>query len=155
MRTLGALVAAGAIAAFGGGSAYAEDVSNYAADGTVYFNIDGFNCSIASDSTTGCDVSPPAPSMLVAVGGVPIPVPYVPAMIIDSPALPGHPQWVGAGSHTLPGGNPPAPYDDVHGYSYFNYAGASCRASIRGGFDCTTKGHRIGASGYNGQLFGN
>jgi hypothetical protein len=76
---------------------------------SVYFNANGFNCSIGPDGSTGCDVAPPQVLMWVSLTGMrgqAYPVPYVPAVVVDQSG-PAHPDWAGGNKHTLPGGNPP------------------------------------------------
>jgi hypothetical protein len=150
-----AFAVAAAVVGSAGGAAAASGGAPYLVGGTAYFNLADANCSIAPNGVVGCDIVPTGSIMQVTVAGLALPVPYVPAMIIDSAALPGHPQWSGAGDHTLKGGNPPVAYNPTQGTSSISYAGATCVASVRGGFDCLSMGHAIGVSGYNGSLYGN
>ncbi len=122
---------------FGAGAAHAAD--------TVYFAMGGWNCSIGADSVVGCDLTPPAPSMNVLYAGAQMSVPNVPAIVIDSAAMPAHPQWNSNGSHTLPGGNPPLARiesADAHAARFsITYAGANCQITYRDIAVCTSMGH--------------
>jgi hypothetical protein len=155
------LAAAGTFAlaalAFSAGTASADtNPGPYLVNGTAYFNVGGRNCSITSSGVVGCDVTPTAMFMDVTVGGTQIPVPYAPAIVIDSPALPGHPDWFGAGSDTLAGGNPALPNLQPPHYGdptqSITYAGAHCDMGFHGAVDCTSMGHTISFT--DGQVFG-
>ncbi|MFI6866557.1 hypothetical protein [Nocardia sp. NPDC050406] len=114
-------------------------------DGTAYFALGDWNCSIRADGAVGCDLAVPAATMNVLYLGMQIPVPNVPAIIIDSAMWPAHPQWNSAGRHTLPGGNPALPrltqvnYHDPR-YSV-THAGATCQITFLGAAVCTSMGH--------------
>ncbi|QLY29205.1 hypothetical protein H0264_28530 [Nocardia huaxiensis] len=114
-------------------------------DGTAYFAMGGWNCSIAADGVVGCDLADPAASMNILYAGVQVPVPNVPAIIVDSVALPARPHWNSNGSHTLPGGNPFLPRISPvtnHDPQYtFTYAGATCQITFNGAAVCTSMGH--------------
>ncbi len=114
-------------------------------DGTAYFAIGGWNCSIAANAAVGCDLAIPASAMNVLYAGMQVSLPNVPAIVIDSTMSPAHPQWNSNGSHTLPGGNPallraaPGNYHDPQ-YSV-SYAGANCQITYQGVAVCTSMGH--------------
>ncbi|MEU8898193.1 hypothetical protein [Nocardia sp. NPDC048505] len=113
--------------------------------GTAYFALGGWNCSIAGDGVVGCDLVVPAASMNVLYSGIQVSVPNVPAIIIDSTAMPARPQWNSNGSHTLPGGNPPLPRivavtDHDPRYS-ITHAGATCQITFKEVAVCTSLGH--------------
>lgn len=118
---------------------------------TAYFAIGGWNCAIGADGTVGCDLVTPAASMDVLYLGTKVSMPNVPAIIIDSAALPAHPQWNPNGSHTLPGGNPAlAPLTQVnyHDPQYsVSYAGANCQITFNGSAVCTSMGHGFSQRG--------
>ncbi|MGW0249582.1 hypothetical protein ACWDYH_23435 [Nocardia goodfellowii] len=128
------------------GGAHAAEPSGPARVGDlVYFALGEWNCSIAGNGTVGCDLAVPAPSMNVLYAGMQVSVPNVPAIIIDSVALPARPHWNSRGSHTLPGGNPPIPRIDAVGphdpqYSV-THAGATCQITFKGVAVCTSMGH--------------
>lgn len=131
---------------FGVGIAHADDASGPMMVGDrAYFALGGWNCSIGVDGTVGCDLAVPASTMNVLFFGMQVPVPNVPAIIIDSAALPAHPQWNSNGRHTLPGGNPALPlltpvnYHDPR-YSV-TYAGATCQITFKDIPVCTSMGH--------------
>lgn len=131
---------------FGVSTAHADDVPGPIVVGdTAYFALGGWNCSITADGTVGCDLAPVAVSMNVLYIGMQVSLPNVPAIIIDSAALPARPQWASNGSHTLPGGNPLLPrltpvnyYDPQHSVEY---AGATCQITFKGAAVCTSMGH--------------
>ncbi|WP_405138800.1 hypothetical protein [Nocardia sp. NBC_01388] len=116
-------------------------------NGVAWFNIAGNNCSITPDGTVGCDLPSPAPVMQMIVWGTTLPVPYVPAVVIDSNAVPAHPQWNSNGSHTQPGGNPPiVPGVNQYTTSIF-YAGTTCTVSVRNDAVCSGMSHEFRISG--------
>ncbi|MEV6276263.1 hypothetical protein [Nocardia sp. NPDC051832] len=130
----------------GAGAAHAQDAPGPATVGDrVYFALGGWNCSIAGNGTVGCDLAVPAATMNVLYAGMQVPVPNVPAIIIDSAALPARPQWNSNGSHTLPGGNPPLPpvvAAGVHDPRYsVTHAGATCQITFKEVAVCTSMGH--------------
>ncbi|MFC9995275.1 hypothetical protein [Nocardia sp. NPDC127526] len=131
---------------FGVSTAHAEDPPGPAlVDGTAYFALGDWNCSIDPGGTVGCDLVVPAASMNVLIAGMQVPLPNVPAIVIDSATWPAHPQWNSNGSHTLPGGNPSLPrltpvnYHDPQ-YSV-TYAGATCQITFKAIPVCTSMGH--------------
>ncbi|MFR9752492.1 hypothetical protein ACL02S_15855 [Nocardia sp. 004] len=140
-------VALGVVAClFGVSAAHADDGAGPLMIGdTAYFAMGGWNCSIRANGVVGCDLETPAPSMNVRYAGIQVPLPNVPAIIIDSAMVPAHPQWNSNGSHTLPTGNPPLPriasanYHDPR-YS-FTYAGANCQITYQDAAVCTSMGH--------------
>ncbi|MEV6768835.1 hypothetical protein AB0N05_09440 [Nocardia sp. NPDC051030] len=128
------------------GTAHAEERSGPAVvDGTAYFALGDWNCSIDAGGTVGCDLVVPAASMNVLTFGTQVSLPNVPAIIIDSAALPAHPEWSSNGSHTLPGGNPvlerltAVNYHDPQ-YSV-THAGATCQITFNDSAVCTSMGH--------------
>lgn len=151
----GAALTAMAVA-LGAGTASADaDPGPYIVNGTAYFNVGGVNCSITANGVAGCDVSPVAPVMAVMVGGVQLPAPYVPAVIVgDMPNMPGHPQWMG--THAGPNGNPALPRLTGGPYGSpqqaITYAGATCRQEYRGAVDCQSGGHQFVFN--SGQIYG-
>ncbi|WP_069163344.1 hypothetical protein [Nocardia altamirensis] len=114
-------------------------------NGSAYFALGGWNCSIGANGAVGCDLTTPAASMNVLYAGMQVSLPNVPAIVIDSAMTPAHPQWNSNGSHTLPGGNPPlarinpVSYHDPQ-YSV-TYAGANCQITFNGTAVCTSMGH--------------
>lgn len=131
---------------FGVGAAHADEPPGAVlVDGTAYFALGDWNCAIDAHGTVGCDLATPAAAMNVLYSGIQMPVPYVPAIIIDSVTWPAHPQWNSNGSHTLPGGNPilprlePVTHHDPQ-YS-ITYAGANCQITFLGVAVCTSMGH--------------
>ncbi|MFG1798425.1 hypothetical protein [Nocardia sp. NPDC049149] len=114
-------------------------------DGSAYFALGGWNCSIAANGAVGCDLATPAASMNVLYAGMQVALPNVPAIVIDSAMAPAHPQWNSNGSHTLPGGNPPlARINQVnyHDPQYsVTHAGANCQITFNGTAVCTSMGH--------------
>lgn len=112
---------------------------------TAYFALGDWNCAIRADGTVGCDLADPAASMNVLYAGIQVPVPNVPAIIVDSKTLPARPHWDSNGSHTLPGGNPELPrFAAVHYHDpqySFTYAGANCQITFKGVAVCTSMGH--------------
>ncbi|WP_157186642.1 hypothetical protein [Nocardia jiangxiensis] len=119
----------------------------YIVNGTAYFNVGGRNCSITANGVAGCDVSPTAVMMDMMVGGIQVPTPYVPSVVVgDMPNMPGHPGWF-SGSHAGPNGNPALP--NLTGGPYgspqqaITYAGATCRLEYRGAVDCQSGGHQF------------
>ncbi|MCM6778822.1 hypothetical protein NDR87_35640 [Nocardia sp. CDC159] len=141
----GKFVAATVCGGILGAAACLSGASTAHAADTVYFAMGGWNCSIRGDGTVGCDLNPPAPAMNVLYAGAQVSLPNVPAIIIDSPAMPAHPQWNSNGSHTLPGGNPALARiesADAHAPRYsISYAGATCEITYRGVAMCTSMGH--------------
>ncbi|WP_330179733.1 hypothetical protein OHB26_25245 [Nocardia sp. NBC_01503] len=125
-------------------------------DGTMYFALGGWNCSIDPNGTVGCDLAVPAALMNVLYAGLQVPVPNVPAIIIDSAALPARPDWVSGGSHTLPGGNPALPRliaTTNHDPQYsVTHAGATCQITFNGAATCSSLGH--GFSQWGPEPFG-
>lgn len=141
-RVCGAILGITA-ALFGIGAAHA-DGPVFSGD-TAYFALGGWNCSIAGNGVVGCDLNVPAASMNVLYAGTQVSVPNVPAIIIDSTAMPARPQWNSNGSHTLPGGNPPLPRivavgDHDPRYS-ITHAGATCQITFKEVAVCTSLGH--------------
>ncbi|MBF6329983.1 hypothetical protein [Nocardia transvalensis] len=131
---------------FGVSTAQADEGPGPARIGdTVYFALGGWNCSIGPNATVGCDLTVPAPSMNVQYAGMQVSVPNVPAIIIDSPMVPAHPQWNSNGSHTLPGGNPALPRIASANHRAPQYsvthAGATCEITYQGVAVCTSMGH--------------
>ncbi|MCU1646896.1 MAG: hypothetical protein JWN03_7171 [Nocardia sp.] len=117
--------------------------------GPLFFRAGGFNCSIGTDGTVGCDLSSPA-WMSIQVAGANIPMPFtVTQVVIDVPWAPAHPGFA-PGIYTLPGGNPNiddvATGGDMWGPSV-TYAGATCAVGFHGSFVCNSKGHTFGSYG--------
>ncbi|MFE3188364.1 hypothetical protein ACFXHA_05105 [Nocardia sp. NPDC059240] len=112
--------------------------------GTVYFSSGSWNCSIAADGTTGCDLSGTVPLQLTIAGAtLPLLIPTR-EVVIDVPWLPAHPGFDAGTPHTLPGGNPildsVATSQDTWG-PRITYGGASCASGFHGSFTCSAKGH--------------
>ncbi|MFB8007120.1 hypothetical protein [Nocardia sp. NPDC056000] len=130
----------------GVGPAQADDSPGPAVvDGTAYFALGGWNCSIDPGGVIGCDLATPAAAMNVLYFGTQISLPNVPAIVLDSAALPARPQWNSNGSHTLPGGNPALqrlPATTYHDPQYsITHAGATCQITFNGTAVCTSLGH--------------
>lgn len=125
-------------------------------DGTAYFAMGDWNCSIGADGAVGCDLATPASVMQVLYVGMQVPVPNVSAIVIDSTALPAHPQWNSNGSHTLPGGNPAL--ERISAVNYYDpqfwvtHAGATCQITFKGAAVCSSMGH--GFSQWGPEPFG-
>lgn len=131
---------------FGVGAAQADAAPGpTVVDGTAYFALGDWNCSIGADGAVGCDLAAPASTMNVLIAGVQVPIPNVPAILINSVSAPALPQWGSNGSHTLPGGNPGLPRVDaanIHDPQYsLTYAGATCQITFKGAAVCTSMGH--------------
>lgn len=143
----------GIVAALSGaGGANADAATGPAQVGdTVYFALGGWNCSIGSDGVVGCDLTTPAAVMNVLYAGAQVPIPNVPAIVIDSTAVPAHPPWASNGSHTLPGGNPGlAALTQVSGHDpqfFITYAGATCQITFNGSAVCSSMGHGFSQRG--------
>ncbi|SUA80483.1 Uncharacterised protein [Nocardia otitidiscaviarum] len=134
------------VCVFGAGAAHAERAPGPILVGdTAYFAMGGWNCSIRSTGAVGCDLEVPAASMNVLFAGMQIPLPHVPAIVIDSVMWPAHPQWNSHGSHTLPGGNPPLPRLAAVNFHdprmSVTHAGATCQITFTGAAVCTSMGH--------------
>ncbi|WP_327145965.1 hypothetical protein [Nocardia sp. NBC_01327] len=118
---------------------------------TAYFALGVWNCSIAANGAVGCDLAVPASYMNVLYAGMQVPLPNVPAILIDSAGLPARPQWSAGGSHTLPGGNPALPRlapGNYHDPQYsVTYAGANCQITFNGTAVCTSMGHGFSQRG--------
>ncbi|MFE3000603.1 hypothetical protein ACFXG4_37080 [Nocardia sp. NPDC059246] len=166
MKTRSVLLAAAAGSALflstGIASADPTDPSGFLIGDTAFFNIGGFNCSIAANGIVGCDINPAGVLMYVSLAGPngqAYPVPYAPAAIIDNAAWPAHPEWSGGG-HTQPGGNQALPSSgnqalpsggnqalpssgDVWAPASISYAGATCTQGYRGGVQCSSMGHQF------------
>jgi hypothetical protein len=133
------------------------DLSGYMVGSTAYFNMGGHNCSITAQGAVGCDLTPPAAFMQVSFTGdreQQYPIPYVPAVGIDDPSLPAHPQWFAAGSHTLSGGNRIVPTPTSPGAPpWISYAGANCEVTpVSVNVQCWTAAHTFYLTG--GQVSG-
>ncbi|MGW4125153.1 hypothetical protein [Nocardia sp. NPDC004711] len=150
MKTRSVLLAAAAGSALflstGVASADPTDPSGFLIGDTAFFNIGGFNCSIAANGIVGCDINPAGVLMYVSLAGPNgqvYPVPYAPAAIIDNTAWPAHPEWSGGG-HTQPGGNQALPSSgDAWSPASISYAGATCTQGYRGGVQCSSMGHQF------------
>ncbi|MEU6587350.1 hypothetical protein [Nocardia sp. NPDC046763] len=146
----GGAVVAGFLASVVPGVAHADfiDPTPYVdANGVAWFNMAGDNCSIAPNGVVGCDLPSPAPIMSMTIAGMTIPVPYVPAVAIDTAYFPSHPQWGSNGSHTQQGGNT-AIVPGVNQYTTsVNYAGATCTVSVRDDVVCSGMSHEFRIAG--------
>ncbi|MEU6583852.1 hypothetical protein [Nocardia sp. NPDC046763] len=128
-------------------SADPTDPSGFLVGDTAFFNIGGFNCSIAANGVVGCDLNPAGALMYVSLAGPTgqaYPVPYAPAAIIDNAAWPAHPEWSGGTGHTRPGGNQAVPFSgDMWSPASISYAGATCTQGYRSAVQCTSMGHQF------------
>ncbi|MGW4241241.1 hypothetical protein [Nocardia sp. NPDC004722] len=116
-------------------------------NGVAWFNMAGNNCTIAPNGVVGCDLPAAAPMMSIAIQGVTarsgstMPVPYVPAVVIDTSDAPAHPQWNSNGSHTQAGGNPViSPSPDKYSTSV-SVNGATCSVMVRTRVLCSNMSH--------------
>ncbi|MVU77652.1 hypothetical protein GPX89_10415 [Nocardia sp. ET3-3] len=135
----------------GAGGAHADGPGGPVQVGdSLYFALGEWNCSIGDNGAVGCDLAAPA-TMNVLYTGVQVPFPNVPAIVIDSTALPAHPEWNSNGSHTLPGGNPGlAALTQVSGHDpqfSVTHAGATCQITWNGSAICTSLGHGFSQRG--------
>lgn len=146
----GGVVVAGLFAAVVPGVARADfiDPAPYVDGNEVaWFNMAGNNCSITPNGVVGCDLPSPALIMSMTLGGMTIPVPYVPAVAIDTAYFPSHPQWTSNGSHTQPGGNAViVPGVNQYTTSVF-YAGTTCTVSVRNDVVCSGMSHEFRVAG--------